>query len=198
VQGRLNQDLQTLIRARRVLAHVLKIKNLITPQVGFGSEDGIDSIGSYWFYCNASNVFGQKCLLCTTDLSHVTDFRGGLRGGLSSGGIEEGNCLASGGRGDHEVGSPALIPAFLTMPIPHCQTAAVRPRACAVPGIAWSSLADSSAAFASSRCAAAVRLRQICSRARRRSENTKTWDCLTWLPHVLAARHYRRRVRPPA
>jgi hypothetical protein len=46
----------------------------LAPQVGFGSEDGIDSIGSYWFYCNASNGFGQKCLLCTTDLSHVTVF----------------------------------------------------------------------------------------------------------------------------
>jgi hypothetical protein len=34
---------------------------------------GIDNIGCYWFYCNASNEFGQKCLLCTTDLSHVTD-----------------------------------------------------------------------------------------------------------------------------
>jgi hypothetical protein len=47
----------------------------LAPQVGFGPEDGIDNIGSYWFYCNASNEFGQKCLLCTTDLSHVTDFR---------------------------------------------------------------------------------------------------------------------------
>jgi len=47
----------------------------LAPQVGFGSEQGIDSIGSYWFYCNASNVFGQKSLVCTTDLSHVTDFR---------------------------------------------------------------------------------------------------------------------------
>ena len=46
----------------------------LAPQVGFGSEQGIDNIGSYWFYCNASNVFGQKCLLCTTDLSHVTVF----------------------------------------------------------------------------------------------------------------------------
>ena len=51
----------------------------LANQVGFGSEDGIDSIGSYWFYCNASNVFGQKCLLCTTDLSHVTDFSEGLK-----------------------------------------------------------------------------------------------------------------------
>jgi hypothetical protein len=49
-------------------------RRLLIYQVGFGSEDGIDSIGSYWFYCNASNVFGQKCLVCTTDLSHVTDF----------------------------------------------------------------------------------------------------------------------------
>ena len=46
----------------------------MAPQVGFGSEHGIDTIGCYWFYCNASNVFGQKCLLCTTDLSHVTVF----------------------------------------------------------------------------------------------------------------------------
>jgi hypothetical protein len=44
-------------------------------QVGFGSEHGIDNIGCYWIYCNASNEFGQKCLLCTTDLSHVTVFR---------------------------------------------------------------------------------------------------------------------------
>src|SRR5260370_16564215 len=51
----------------------------MSPQVGFGSEYGIDNIGCYWFYCNASNEFGQKCLLCTTDLSHVTDFMGGLR-----------------------------------------------------------------------------------------------------------------------
>ncbi len=47
----------------------------MAPQVGFGSEYGIDSIGSYWFYCNASKVFVQKCLVCTSDLSHVTDFR---------------------------------------------------------------------------------------------------------------------------
>ena len=47
----------------------------LAPQVGFGSEQGIDNIGCYWFYCNASNVFGQKCLVCTTDLSHVTVFR---------------------------------------------------------------------------------------------------------------------------
>jgi len=80
-----------------------------SSQVGFGSEQGVDNIGSYWFYCNASNGFGQKCLLCTTDLSHVTVFRGGLRGALSSGGIEEGNCLVSGGRGDHEVSSRPLL-----------------------------------------------------------------------------------------
>jgi hypothetical protein len=46
----------------------------MAPQVGFGSEHSIDSTGTYWFYCNTSNVFGQKCPLCTTDLSHVTDF----------------------------------------------------------------------------------------------------------------------------
>src|SRR5450759_2309147 len=44
----------------------------LAPQVGFGSEHSIDNIGSYWFYCNASDVFVQKCPLCTTDLSHVT------------------------------------------------------------------------------------------------------------------------------
>jgi hypothetical protein len=49
----------------------------LAPQIGFGSEQGIDNIGSYWFYCNASNGFGQKCLLCTTDLSHVTVFWAG-------------------------------------------------------------------------------------------------------------------------
>jgi hypothetical protein len=48
---------------------------LFGPQVGFGPEHGIDNIGCYWFYCNASNGFGQKCLVCTTDLSHVTVFR---------------------------------------------------------------------------------------------------------------------------
>src|ERR1019366_8848283 len=42
----------------------------LAPQVGFGSEYSIDSIGCYWFYCNASNRFVQKCPLCTTDLSH--------------------------------------------------------------------------------------------------------------------------------
>jgi hypothetical protein len=47
---------------------------LLSNQVGFGSEHGIDSIGSYWVYCNASNAFVQKCPLCTTDLSHVTVF----------------------------------------------------------------------------------------------------------------------------
>ena len=47
----------------------------LAPQVGFGSDYGIDSIGTYWFYSNASNVFVQKCLVCTTDLSHVTGFR---------------------------------------------------------------------------------------------------------------------------
>jgi hypothetical protein len=57
-------------------------------QVGFGSEHSVDSIGSYWFYCNASNAFVQKCPLCTTDLSHVTDFRTNFpaahRGGFQS------------------------------------------------------------------------------------------------------------------
>src|SRR4051794_23764629 len=43
-------------------------------QVGFRSEYGVDNIGCYWFYCNASNGFGQECLFCTTDLSHVTVF----------------------------------------------------------------------------------------------------------------------------
>src|ERR1039458_6395758 len=43
----------------------------MAPQVGFGSEYSIDSIGSCWFYCNASNVFVQKCLVCTANLSHV-------------------------------------------------------------------------------------------------------------------------------
>ena len=57
------------------MANVLKKKDLAFSQVGFGPEHGIDSIGSYWFYCNASNVFVQECLLCTTDLSHVTVFR---------------------------------------------------------------------------------------------------------------------------
>jgi hypothetical protein len=56
----------------------------MAPQVGFGSEHGIDSIGSYWFYCNMSNVFGQKCLRCPTDLSHVTDFLKLMQGGLCS------------------------------------------------------------------------------------------------------------------
>ena len=60
----------------------------MAPQVGFGSEYGIDSIGSCWFYCNASNVFVQKCLVCTADLSHVTVFRTNLpaadRGGFHS------------------------------------------------------------------------------------------------------------------
>jgi hypothetical protein len=37
------------------------LKNL-APQVGFGSEYCIDSIGSYWFYGNMSNTFVQKCL----------------------------------------------------------------------------------------------------------------------------------------
>ena len=49
----------------------------LTPQVGFGSEYSIDSIGCYWFYCNASNRFVQKCPLCTTDLSHVTGIQKG-------------------------------------------------------------------------------------------------------------------------
>jgi hypothetical protein len=47
----------------------------MAPQVGFGSEQGIDSIGSYWFCCNACNVFVQECPSCPTDLSHVTVFR---------------------------------------------------------------------------------------------------------------------------
>jgi hypothetical protein len=46
----------------------------LAPQVGFGSKQGIDSIGSYCFYCNASNGFGQKWPYWTTDLSHVTAF----------------------------------------------------------------------------------------------------------------------------
>jgi hypothetical protein len=46
----------------------------LAPQVGFRPEQGSDNIGSYWFYSNASNGFGQKCLLCPTDLSHVTVF----------------------------------------------------------------------------------------------------------------------------
>jgi hypothetical protein len=58
-----------------------EVLSLALSQLGFGSEQGIDSIESYWFYCNASTVFGQKCLVCTTDLSHVTvsleDFRMG-------------------------------------------------------------------------------------------------------------------------
>ena len=54
----------------------------LAPQVGFGSEYGIDNIGSYWLYCNASNEFGQKCLLWTTILSHATDFPSGLAGSL--------------------------------------------------------------------------------------------------------------------
>jgi len=48
---------------------------ILAPQVGLGSEYGIDRIGSHWFYCSASNTFGQKCLLCTSDLSHATAFQ---------------------------------------------------------------------------------------------------------------------------
>jgi hypothetical protein len=55
---------------------MLKLEDLVFPQVGFGPEYSIDNIGSYWFYCNASNVFVQKWPLCTTDLSHVTVFQG--------------------------------------------------------------------------------------------------------------------------
>ncbi len=43
------------------MANVLKKKDLAFSQVGFGSEHGTVNIGSYWFYCNASNVFVQKC-----------------------------------------------------------------------------------------------------------------------------------------
>jgi hypothetical protein len=53
------------------------------------------------FYCNASNGFAQKCLVCTTDLSHVTDFR--ETRGWSLGSREEGNCSVFGrAEGDHE------------------------------------------------------------------------------------------------
>src|ERR1017187_8262643 len=48
----------------------------MAPQVGFGPEYSIDNIVSYWFYCNASNVFVHKWPLCTTGLSHVTVFQG--------------------------------------------------------------------------------------------------------------------------
>jgi hypothetical protein len=64
-----------LIKTGSVPAAFIENKGLNMHQVGFGSEHSIDSIGSYWFYCNASNGFGQKCLVCTTDLSHVTVFR---------------------------------------------------------------------------------------------------------------------------
>src|ERR1035441_6276486 len=47
-------------------------------QAALGSEYGIDSIGCYWFYCNASNGFGQTCLPWTTVLSHVTVFLQGV------------------------------------------------------------------------------------------------------------------------
>src|SRR5450759_3557358 len=49
------------------------IRKALHAQVGFGSEHSIDSTGTYWFYRHASNRFVQKCPLCTTDLSHVTD-----------------------------------------------------------------------------------------------------------------------------
>ena len=52
----------------------IDIKGLrMAPQVRLGSEYGIDNIGSYCLYCKASNGFGQKWLLCTTDLLHATD-----------------------------------------------------------------------------------------------------------------------------
>jgi hypothetical protein len=45
------------------------------PQVGLGSEHGIDSIGSYWFCCNVSTMFVQKCPSRPADSSHVTVFK---------------------------------------------------------------------------------------------------------------------------
>jgi hypothetical protein len=48
-------------------------KDVLAPQVGLGSEYGIDSIGSYWFYCNINSC--TRMPICTTDLSHATDFR---------------------------------------------------------------------------------------------------------------------------
>jgi hypothetical protein len=35
----------------------------LAPQVGFGSEYGIDSIETCCVCCNTSNLFGQKCLV---------------------------------------------------------------------------------------------------------------------------------------
>ena len=75
MQGAAKSGFAELTEAER-LSYSLKIKDLKNHQVGFGPEHGIDNIGCYWFYCNASNGFGQKCLVCPTDLSHVTDFIG--------------------------------------------------------------------------------------------------------------------------
>jgi hypothetical protein len=45
----------------------------LAPQVGFGSEYGVDKHWKLLFRCNASKGIGQKWLLWTTDLSHVTN-----------------------------------------------------------------------------------------------------------------------------
>src|SRR5450759_4761619 len=60
---------------KSLFGDTLKLEDSVYYQVGFGSEHSIGSTGTYWFYCNASNRFVQKCPLCTTDLSHVTDLQ---------------------------------------------------------------------------------------------------------------------------
>ena len=74
VDGRCNPRAQPIRgRLEKLMGGYVELEDSVYYQVGFGSEHGIDSIGSYWFYCNESNAFVQKCPLCTTDLSHVTD-----------------------------------------------------------------------------------------------------------------------------
>src|SRR5947208_145732 len=42
-------------------------------QVGLGSDNPIDNVGTHWFCCNPSKAFGQKTCPCTADLSHATE-----------------------------------------------------------------------------------------------------------------------------
>ena len=69
----------------------------MAPQVGPGSEHGVDNFRSYWFYGNASHGFGQKCLLWTADLLQrdrfIPDRNIGL---LTRAGSYEGSFLLNG------------------------------------------------------------------------------------------------------
>lgn len=68
-------------------------------QVGFGSEDGIDNIGCYWFYCNASQRIWTKMAFLYNRFVTCNRFSEGLKYEVVF--FEkygEDNCFASGRR----------------------------------------------------------------------------------------------------